>query len=110
MKPKDKCIIHIIGYVACILIMLKVNVSGKRYLTTNAIPTCYLDIYDNVNKPSIIEEGTNMNVNADYNRQSSSFLYIDESCTPDSQPLDLCCTSRSSLNLNASKLSIGIQY
>jgi len=70
--------------------MVKINVSGKTYLTTNAIPTCCLD------------------VSAENNCELSSFLSIDQSCSTESQPLDLSLTSRSSLNLNFSEFQIGI--
>jgi len=83
------------------------EVKGEMYSSYYKICSMH---FNNVNIPSIIEDGTNMYVNAEYNRQSSSFLSIDESCATESQPLDLSCTSRYSSNLKSSKFPIGIQY
>lgn len=42
--------------------MVKINISGKRYLTTNAIPTCYLDFNTENNCQLIRAAQQNLNL------------------------------------------------
>jgi len=66
--------------------MLKTSISGKRYLVTNAIPTCNIDfINDSSTISSVLEEDT-------MHSSTGNNIALDLSYSSEIQPLDLSCS------------------